>query len=219
VASNGLQQNSAHPDTYHEGTGLATGGTVTFTNVVDLHKLEGIGLYDTTMNQDSPGCTSITFQALDASGTELWRWQGSMTGQNWNTDWEVFTVALTGVKTVKILDKAMTNSFPYCFPSFGRFKVCGIAPPPPPPPVTPYMEITQAQCAQDLTEQDCKTLADTENRFYYSGPINNAVYGCSYYPFSANKMQVWNTNTASTEDCNSQWVATAAKCICVWNFG
>jgi len=217
VASNGLTQNSAHPDTYHEGTGLATGGTVTFTNVVDLKRFEGIGLYDTSMNQESPGCTSITFQALDANGVELWRWQGSKTGQNWATDWEDFDVDLTGVKTVKILDKAMAG-FPYCFPSIGRFKVCGTAPPPPPPPIAPYLVQTQSYCVHDFTEQNCRTLAATEGRMYFVQDVNNAAYGCSWYPNSANKLQVFNTKTTSTVSCASQYASLNAHCICEWNF-
>ena len=94
--------------------------------------------------------------------------------------------------------------------------ICGIASPPPPPPqpIAPYMTQTQGDCATDFTELDCRTLADTNGRQYVTQSINNAAYGCSWYPNSQNKLQVFNTKTDSTATCASQHSAQGAVCIC-----
>ena len=119
--SNGLTLNTAGPSSYHEGSGLSTGGTATFSSPVHLTSFEAIGAYSSSYAVT--GCNTITFQALNEAGAEVWTWTGDLTesgaGISWS-NWKLLNVDVSGVKSVKILDKRMDTS-PYCWPSFGRF--------------------------------------------------------------------------------------------------
>ena len=111
-----------HP-AYHEDGGLSTGGTATFSSPVHLQSFEAIGAYYNT--RAVTGCDTITFQALNEAGAEVWRWAGDLTGSgagiSWS-NWKLLNVDVSGVKSVKVLDKPMASA-PYCWPSFGRFTI------------------------------------------------------------------------------------------------
>ena len=118
-------RNTAFPTSnpaYREGSGLSTGGTATFSSPVHLKSFEAIGQY--SPSHPFAGCNTITFQARNEAGAELWRWTGDLTsasaGLSWS-NWKLLSVDVSGVKSVKILTKRMAGA-PYCWPSLGKFK-------------------------------------------------------------------------------------------------
>ena len=113
---------------YHEGSGLSTGGTATFSSPVHLKSFEAVGAYGPSPSYDVTGCNTITFQALNEAGAEVWSWTGDLTGSgasiSWS-NWKLLNVDVSGVKSVKIQTKRMDTA-PYCWPSFGRFTKSGV---------------------------------------------------------------------------------------------
>ena len=95
-----------------------------FPEAKHLKTFEAIGRYSYSNSWN--GCTSVTFQALDASDAELWRWEGNL---QWGTSgakldyvnngWQVLHVDVENVRKIKVLDKPTTS--PWCYLNLRRF--------------------------------------------------------------------------------------------------
>ena len=100
-------------NTFHDGSGATTAGSVYFPSAIDLKSFEVCGRYSST--HPSNGCSSISMVAKDAGGSQLWSWSGSLTSNSWS-NWRTMNVNMAGVKEVDIVSRPSG-----CYPSFRNF--------------------------------------------------------------------------------------------------